>query len=111
MDPFDKYELSHLFIRRDCEAAIAIMKNKSYNYKIRHMKLTHHVVKPLLKDEIIAIGYVTYELNFFNSLTKLVGRKLIHQTSIELGLRSIDSKQRWEPNLYDWRYHEVGSYR
>ncbi|XP_055804392.1 uncharacterized protein LOC129873336 [Solanum dulcamara] len=71
----------------DCQAAIAIAKNKSYNYKSRHMKLRHDVVKQLLRDGIISIDYVTSELNSADSLTKPVERKLILQTSKEMGLR------------------------
>lgn len=53
-----------------------------------HMKLRRDVVK-LLEDEIISIDYVKSEMNSANSLTKLMGRKLILQTSKEMGLRPI----------------------
>ena len=73
----------------DCQAAIAIAKNKSYSCKSRHMELRHNVVKQLLRDEIIFIDYVKSELNLTDSLTKPVGRKLILQTSKEMGLKPI----------------------
>lgn len=41
----------------DYQAAIAIVKNKSYNHKSKHMKLRYDV-KQSLKDEIIFIDYV-----------------------------------------------------
>ncbi|WMV38305.1 hypothetical protein MTR67_031690 [Solanum verrucosum] len=59
-----KDELSHVFIYCDCEATIAIAKNKSYNYKSRHMKLRYDVMKQLLRDGVISIDYVKSELNF-----------------------------------------------
>ena len=42
----------------DCEAAISIVKNKTFNGKNKHIRLRHEVVKQLLKDEIISIDYV-----------------------------------------------------
>ncbi|WMV27108.1 hypothetical protein MTR67_020493 [Solanum verrucosum] len=56
------------------------------------MKLRHDVIRHMLKDEIIAIDYVKSKLNSTDSLTKSVGRRLIFQTSIEMGLRPIDSQ-------------------
>ncbi|XP_071912215.1 uncharacterized protein [Coffea arabica] len=74
-------------IHCDSQAAIAIAKNKSYNCKSRHMRLRHDVVKQLLKDGIISIDFVKLELNLADPLTKPVGRKLILQTTREMGLR------------------------
>ncbi|XP_043809042.1 uncharacterized protein LOC122722409 [Manihot esculenta] len=54
----------------DCQAAIAIAKNKTFNGKNRHIRLRHNVVKQLLKDETISIDYVKSEVNLANSLTK-----------------------------------------
>ncbi|XP_071912216.1 uncharacterized protein [Coffea arabica] len=73
-------------IHCDCQAAIAIAKNKSYNCKSRHMRLRHDVVKQLLGDGIISIDFVKSELNLADPLTKHVGRKLILQTTREMGL-------------------------
>ncbi|XP_071928133.1 uncharacterized protein [Coffea arabica] len=73
-------------IHCDCQAAIAIAKNKSYNCKSRHMRLRHDVVKQLLRDGIISIDFVKSELNLADPLTKPVGRKLILQTTREMGL-------------------------
>ena len=42
----------------DCQTAIAMAKNKSFNGKNRHIQLRHDVIKQLLKDEIISIDYV-----------------------------------------------------
>ncbi|KAF3667319.1 putative anthocyanidin 3-O-glucosyltransferase 2-like [Capsicum annuum] len=78
-----------MYIHCDCQAAIAIVKNKSYSCKSRHMKLRHDVIKQLLRDGIISIDFVKSELNSADSLTKSVGRKLIPQTSKEMGLRPI----------------------
>ncbi|XP_070011252.1 secreted RxLR effector protein 161-like [Nicotiana sylvestris] len=40
-----KDALPLVFMHCDCQAAIAIAKNKSYNCKSRHMKLRHDVIK------------------------------------------------------------------
>ena len=42
----------------DCQAAISIVKNKTFNGKNRHIRRRHEVVKQLLKDGIISIDYV-----------------------------------------------------
>ena len=47
-----------VFMHCDCQAAISIAKNKTFNGKNRHNHLRHEVVKQLLKDEIISIDYV-----------------------------------------------------
>ncbi|XP_071900903.1 uncharacterized protein [Coffea arabica] len=85
--PSTKDLLPPVSIHCDCQAAIAIAKNKSYNCKSRHMRLRHDVVKQLLRDGIISIDYVKSELNLADPLTKPVGRKLILQTTKEMGLR------------------------
>ncbi|XP_071939024.1 uncharacterized protein [Coffea arabica] len=85
--PSTKDLLPPVSIHCDCQAAIAIAKNKSYNCKSRHMRLRHDVVKQLFRDGIISIDYVKSELNLADPLTKPVGRKLILQTTKEMGLR------------------------
>jgi len=85
--PLIKDVLPSVSIHCDCQAAIAIAKNKSYNCKSRHMKLRYDVIKQLLRDGIISIDYVKSEINLVDPLTKPVGRKLILQTSKEMGLR------------------------
>ncbi|XP_071933569.1 uncharacterized protein [Coffea arabica] len=85
--PSTKDLLPPVSIHCDCQAAIAIAKNKSYNCKSRHMRLRHDVVKQLLRDGIISIDFVKSELNLADPLTKPVGRKLILQTTREMGLR------------------------
>jgi hypothetical protein len=65
----------------DCQAIIAIAKNKSFNSKNQHIQLRYDVVKQLLKNKIISIDYVKSEMNLANPLTKLLGRKIILETS------------------------------
>ena len=50
-----------LFMHCDCQAAIAIAKNKSFNVKNHHIWLRHEIVKQLLEDGIIYIDYVKSE--------------------------------------------------
>nr|XP_016445686.1 PREDICTED: uncharacterized protein LOC107770862 [Nicotiana tabacum] len=63
----------------DCQAAIAIAKNKSFNGKSRHIRLRHDVIKQLLRDGIISIDYVKSEVNLADPLSKPLGRKLISE--------------------------------
>ena len=73
----------------DCQAAISIAKNKSFNGKSKHIRLRHEVVKQLLKDGIISIDYVKLKVNLVDPLTKPLGRKLILETSSGMGLKPI----------------------
>ena len=73
----------------DCQAAIAIAKNKTFNGKNRHIQLRHNVVKQLLKDGTISIDYVKSEVNLADPLTKPLGRKLIYETSRGMRLKPI----------------------
>nr|XP_033508315.1 uncharacterized protein LOC117273293 [Nicotiana tomentosiformis] len=59
--PLIKDVLPPMFMHCDCQGAIAIAKNKSYNCKSRYMKLRHDVIKQLLRDGIIFIDYVNYK--------------------------------------------------
>jgi len=70
----------------DCQSAIAIAKNKSYNGKNRHIQLRHNLVKQLLKSGTISIDYVKSERNLEDPLTKPLGRKMILETSRGMGL-------------------------
>lgn len=71
----------------DCQAAITIAKNKTFNGKNRHIRLRHDVVKQMLRDGIISINYVKSELNLASPLTKPLGRKLINATSRGMRLK------------------------
>ena len=73
----------------DCQAVIAIAKNKTFNGKNRHIQLRHNVVKQLLKDRTISIDYVKSEVNLADPLTKPLGRKLIYETSRGMRLKPI----------------------
>jgi len=73
----------------DCKLAIAVAKNKSFNVKNRHIQLRHNMVKQLLKDGTILIGYVRSKVNLVEPMTKPLGRKTICDTSKEMGLKAI----------------------
>ena len=60
-----------------------------YNEKSRHIRLRHKIVKQLLDDGIISLDYVRSELNINDPFTKPLGRKLVENTSWEMGLMSI----------------------
>jgi len=70
-----------VYIHCDCQATIAMAKNKSYNSKNRYIHLRHNVIKQLLRDRIISINFVKSEINLANHLIKHLGKKLINETS------------------------------
>jgi len=72
----------------DCKSAIAVAKNKLFNGKNTHIQLRHNVVKQLLKDGTILVDYVRSEVNLADPLTKPLGRKIICDTSREMGLKA-----------------------
>jgi len=76
----------------DCQLAIAITKNKSYNEKNKHI-LRHNLVKRLLKSGMISIDYVKSEWNLVDPLTKLLRRKMILETSRGMRLKPLANKQ------------------
>jgi hypothetical protein len=76
-------------LHSDCQAAIAIAKNKEYNGKNRHIRLRHKIVKQLLRDGIISIDYMKSEINLADPLTKPLCRKKVFETSREMGLEPI----------------------
>ena len=73
----------------DCQAAISIAKNKTFNGKNKHICLRHEVVKQLLKNENIFIDYVKSEVNLTDPLTKPLERKLILETLSGMRLKPI----------------------
>ncbi|CAH9068398.1 unnamed protein product [Cuscuta epithymum] len=76
----------------DCQSAINTAKKMCYNGKNRHIRLRHKVIKRLLKNGIISINFVRSEGNLADPLTKALGRKMISETSREMGLVSLDYK-------------------
>ena len=84
---------SYVSMHCDCQSAIAIAKNKSYNGKNRHIQLRQNVVKQFLKSGMISIDYVKSERNLTDPLTKPLGRKMILKTSRAMGLKPLANKQ------------------
>ena len=73
----------------DCQTAISIVKNKTFNGENRHIRLRHELVKQMLKDEIVFIDYVKSKVNLVDPLTKPLGRKLILEISSRMRLKPI----------------------
>ena len=87
--PFEMQPTPLVAMHCVCQAAISIAKNLAFNEKNRHIRLSHEVVKMLLKDRIISIDYVKSKVNLADPLTKPLGRKLILETSSEMRLKPI----------------------
>lgn len=71
----------------DSQAAIGVAKNSVYNGKRRHIRVRHGIVKQLLKDGVIALDFVRSERNIADPLTKGLSKRLVLDTSKEMGLK------------------------
>ncbi|KAA0056672.1 ty1-copia retrotransposon protein [Cucumis melo var. makuwa] len=74
-------------IQCDSQAAICTAKNSVYNGKNRHIRLRHAVVKQLLKEGTIFLEFVRSEKNLANPLTKGLTRKMVLDSSMNMGLK------------------------
>ena len=70
--PSTKDRLPLMSINCDYQAAIAIIKNKSYNCKSRHMKLRYDIINQLFKDVIIFIDFVMWMCFIYHFSTVLL---------------------------------------
>jgi len=98
--PLGMKPTSLLFMHCDCQSALAITKNKTYNGKNRHIQLGHNLVKQLLKSGLISIDHVNSEHNLEYPLTKPLGRKLILETSRGMGLKPLANKSDGNPTFF-----------
>ncbi|KAA0048184.1 ty1-copia retrotransposon protein [Cucumis melo var. makuwa] len=73
-------------IQCDSQAAICTTKNSVYNGKSRHIRLSHAVVKQLLKEGTISLEFVRSE-NLADPLTKGLTRKAVLDSSMNMGLK------------------------
>ena len=73
----------------DSQAAIAVATNLAFNGKKRHIRLRHKVVRDLVSVGVISLDYVKSEKNIADPLTKGLCRKLVLETSEEMGLKPI----------------------
>ncbi|KAA0042258.1 ty1-copia retrotransposon protein [Cucumis melo var. makuwa] len=71
----------------DSQAAICTAKNSVYNGKSRHIRLRHAVVKQLLKEGTIFLEFVRSEKNLADPLTKGLTRKVVLDSSVNMGLK------------------------
>ncbi|KAA0042223.1 ty1-copia retrotransposon protein [Cucumis melo var. makuwa] len=74
-------------IQCDSQAAICTAKNSVYNGKSRHIRLRHAVVKQLLKEGTISLEFVRSEKNLADPLTKGLTRKMVLDSSVNMGLK------------------------
>ncbi|KAL0561069.1 hypothetical protein IC582_001487 [Cucumis melo] len=74
-------------IQCDSQAAICTAKNSVYNGKSRHIRLKHAVVKQLLKEGTISLEFIRSEKNLADPLTKGLTRKMVLDSSMNMGLK------------------------
>ena len=70
----------------DSQAAICVAKNNAYNGKKRHIRIRHGVVRQLLSNGVISLEFVRSERNLADPFTKGLSRKVVLDTSREMGL-------------------------
>ena len=80
-------DISACFRTCDSQTAISIAKNSVYNGKSRHICLRHAVVKQLLKEGTISLEFVRSEKNLADPLTKGLTRKMVPDSSVNMGLK------------------------
>jgi len=71
----------------DSQAAIGVANNNAYNGKKRHIRVKHGVVRQLIKNGVISLEYVRSERNLADPLTKGLTKRVILDTSKEMGLK------------------------
>ena len=73
----------------DSQTAIAKARSKIFNGKNRHIRPRHNIVQQQLEIGIISLEFVRLELNLADPLTKSLNKKLVEETSREMGLMPI----------------------
>lgn len=71
--------ITFVWMHCDCQAVIAIRRNKTFNGKVDTFFLRHYMVKQLLKDGITSIDHVESKGNLAGPLSKSLGRKMIYE--------------------------------
>ena len=71
----------------DSQAAIGLAMNNVYNGKRRHICIRHSSIKELLKNGVISLEFVRSERNLTDPLNKGLTRKLVLESSREMGLK------------------------
>ena len=74
----------------DSQAAIGVVHNSVYNGKKEHIRIRHSAVKQLLKHGVISLEYVRSEKNLAYPLTKGLLRRIVLESSREMGLKPMD---------------------
>ncbi|KAA0037293.1 Retrovirus-related Pol polyprotein from transposon TNT 1-94 [Cucumis melo var. makuwa] len=77
-------------IQCDSQAAICTAKKSVHNGKSRHIRLRHAVVKQLLKEGTISLEFVRFEKNLVDPLTKGLTRKVVLDSSVNMGLKPFE---------------------
>ncbi|KAL8155440.1 hypothetical protein AgCh_000725 [Apium graveolens] len=74
----------------DSRAAIDNARNHDFKGKKRHILLRYKAVRDLLSNGVISLDFVKSERNIADPLTKGLCRKLVLETSREMGLKPMD---------------------
>ncbi|KAM2996310.1 hypothetical protein FF2_043146 [Malus domestica] len=80
-----------MLIHCDSTVAIAKVKNRYFNGKIRQIRRKHSTVTGFLSKGTVRIDHVRSEDNLANSLTKGLAREKVWKTSRGMGLKPLIS--------------------
>src|SRR5271169_946221 len=70
-------------INSDSQSAIAACKNPVHHARTKHIALRYHFIRDLVAKGLMAIGYISTDLNSADVLTKTL-KRVKHATAIEL---------------------------
>ena len=76
-------------IHCDSQSAIGRAQSHIYNGKSRHIRRRHNIVRQLLSNGIMTIGYIRSKENIADPLTKGLTREQVSKSSRGMGLKPI----------------------
>nr|GEX02641.1 zinc finger, CCHC-type [Tanacetum cinerariifolium] len=78
--------ISTISIRCDSTATLAKAYSQVYNGKSRHLGVRHSMIRELIMNGGISVGFVRIQLNLADHLTKGLARDLVCKAAIRMGL-------------------------
>nr|GFC04138.1 zinc finger, CCHC-type [Tanacetum cinerariifolium] len=81
--------IASISIRCDSTPTMARAYSQIYNGKSRHLGVRHSMVRELIRNGVISIGFVRTQHNLADHLTKGLARDLVYKSVIGMGLKSI----------------------
>jgi hypothetical protein len=74
----------------DCQSAIFLVKNPTYNSKTKHINVKYHFVRDMVEDKKVLLMKVETLENVADSLTKSVSIEKLSWCKRSMGIFSLD---------------------